>query len=137
MFAHLYLVVDTRYGMLVVFDQDSRDILEVGAQVNAVRPNTFRGIRKAGDGFSCDVSISGLWSDHANAVMEFLSDFRDPIQRAIATGMEVAFDVALEPEDQRITVVLLEQELLSALVTFGVVLEVICLSLKAGTIEDG
>jgi hypothetical protein len=51
--------------------------------------------------------------------------------------MEVAFDVALEPEDQRITVVLLEQELLSALVTFGVVLEVICLSLKAGTIEDG
>jgi len=90
-------------------------LADLGSEMNGVRPGVFGGLRKAGDGFACDISSSDSWQDHALEAIRFLQDFRDIVSRAISLGAKVGFDVAVEPEDRGFRSVLLDNALLSAL----------------------
>jgi len=99
-------------------------LVELGAEMNRARPGVFSGLRKAGDGFSCDISASDSWQDHARDMLRFVNDFRDVVARAISLGAKVHFDVAVEPEDHGLRCVVLDRVLLSTLAEAQVTFEV-------------
>jgi len=96
----------------------------LGSEMNGVQPGLFRGLRKAGDGFACDICSSDSWQDHAREVSHFVGKFREIIARAISLGVEVGFDVAVEPEDRGLRSVVLDNALLSVLADAQVTFEV-------------
>jgi hypothetical protein len=99
-------------------------LMELGSEMNGVRPGVFSGVRKAGDGFACDISSSDSWQDHAREVIRFVEEFRDIISRALSAGARVNFDVAVEPEDRGLRSVFLDHSLLNTLVGAQVTFEV-------------
>lgn len=72
---------------------------EVGNLMNQIKPGTYSGLRRAGDGFACDVAKDGDWAAHARAIEEFLDSFPLVFGKARELGVAVTFDVAVEPED--------------------------------------
>lgn len=99
-------------------------LADLGSDMNRVRPGVFNGLRKAGDGFSCDISSSDSWKDHAAEAITFIQQFRHIVSRAISLGAGVSFDVAVEPEDRGFRSVVLDNVLLSVLAEAKVTLEV-------------
>jgi selenophosphate synthase len=76
------------------------ELAVVGSSMNELRPGVFRGIREAGDGFSCDVCDDDGWERHAAAISHFAHELAAPLRRLIGLGAVVTFDVAVEPEDR-------------------------------------
>jgi hypothetical protein len=104
------------------------EILAIGDAMNASRAGVFTGIRKQGDGFTCEVCTDGAWAVHARAIREFISEFSEAIRRTLGNGMLVVIDVAIEPEDKKSMVAFvglsLGPDLLSALGSAGVRLDI-------------
>jgi len=75
-------------------------LLRLGEQMNRKRAGVFSGLRRAGDGFSCEVSSSPSWEAHVQAMHAFLRDFAETIAQARQLGAAVTVDVAIEPEDR-------------------------------------
>ena len=73
---------------------------QLGEQMNLKRAGVFSGLRRAGDGFSCEVSSSPSWEAHVQALRAFLRDFAETIAQARQMGAAVTVDVAIEPEDR-------------------------------------
>jgi hypothetical protein len=71
----------------------------IGADMNKVRAGMFAGIRKAGDGFTCDVSRSHDWAEHMSGIEEFVQQFERTIELVVELGGRVTVDVAVDPED--------------------------------------
>ncbi len=75
-------------------------LLRLGEQMNRKRAGVFSGLRRAGDGFSCEISGSPSWEAHVQALHAFLRDFAETIAQARQLGAAVTVDVAIEPEDR-------------------------------------
>jgi hypothetical protein len=75
-------------------------LLQLGEQMNLKRAGVFSGLRRAGDGFSCEVSSSPSWEAHLQSLRTFLHDFAETIAQACQLGAAVTVDVAIEPEDR-------------------------------------
>ena len=73
----------------------------VGKSMNELRQGVYTGIRKAGDGFSCEVCTDEGWDRHKEAISRFAHDFAVPLRRLVGIGASVIFDVAVEPEDRK------------------------------------
>jgi hypothetical protein len=85
----------------ITTDAEHRDaLLQLGEQMNQKRAGVFSELRKAGDGFSCEVSSSPSWETHVEALHAFLQDFAATIAQARQMGAAVTVDVAIEPEDR-------------------------------------
>jgi hypothetical protein len=104
------------------------DLLRIGARMNVARAGVFTGLRKAGDGFACEVCADPSWQVHAQEILRFVADFEPCIQAASQIGANVTVDVAVEPEDAgagRLALVLgWDAALLGALAAAGVRVEV-------------
>lgn len=74
----------------------------VGESMNEVRPGVYKGIRNAGDGFSCEVCEDQDWDQHVQAISRFVGEFSMPLRRLVEVGAAVTFDVAVEPEDREV-----------------------------------
>lgn len=101
-------------------------LAELGREMNSIRSGIFNGIRKRGDGFSCEVCSESSWAAHEVQVIQFISDFQQIIARARLIGACVTLDVAIEPEDRGSTQTLVlscKEELVSLLSLSGVRME--------------
>ncbi|MEO7735581.1 MAG: hypothetical protein ABIY55_31795 [Kofleriaceae bacterium] len=76
------------------------DVLQsLGEAINAVRPAVFDHLHRRGGALVCDVhhNDDGSFADHQRAMLAFVDELRDVIRRAMADGMFVEFDVAIQP----------------------------------------
>ena len=103
-------------------------IVKLGTALNTIRPGTYSGLRKTGDGFACEICADEQWDRHRDEILRFTSDLRDEITAAIQNGIVVTVDIALEPEDHetqgKILVLRCSNEFLAALTSSGVQFEV-------------
>src|SRR4051794_8713549 len=106
--------------------QNVREISLIGEAMNKVRSGVYSGLRKAGDGFACDISKSDSWEDHDAAIRAFVAEFAPQIVQTRTIGGGVTVDVAIEPEDcrERVPVVRANPELLKILSSHHVTFEV-------------
>jgi predicted MPP superfamily phosphohydrolase len=89
------------YSVLRVTSENiSKDFLdEIGNQMNSLVANTYEGIRKKEDGFSCEISKSDLWFDQIKEVSKFLNIFKDQIKTLRANGYGATIDIAVFPNE--------------------------------------
>lgn len=103
-------------------------LIEIGMAMNAVRAGIYPGLRKAGDGFCCEICRDTEWGEHQQEILRFIAEFGEFIKNAIQGGSSVTVDVAVEPEDREsgaaILVLRCERDLLAALAFCGAALEV-------------
>lgn len=103
-------------------------LIDVGMEMNAVRPEIYAGLRKAGDGFCCEICVGQEWSEHQREILRFMADFGNLISTATQGGAVVTIDVAVEPEDREATGAILvlrcKRDVLAALSSCGAELEV-------------
>lgn len=69
--------------------------------MNRIRAGVYDGLRRAADGFACEISNSDEWSIRSDAISAFVIDFGEFIDRARELGASATIDVAVEPDDQR------------------------------------
>src|SRR4051812_17292259 len=102
------------------------ELEEIGRDMNTLRTGVYRGLRRAGDGFACDLSSSGDWREHQNAARQFLEIFGSHITRAHQTGARTTIDMSLGHEDlvKPIESLHFGAEFLRIVSTSGVALEV-------------
>ena len=74
-------------------------IKNIGESMNKILDNTYTGIRKAGDGFSIEISKSDIWNDHVNSVIEKIKLFEKVLIDGRESGINVTFDLAIENTD--------------------------------------
>ena len=75
------------------------EVARIGLSMNSVRAGVFSGLRRRGDGFSCDLSSDKSWDAHVG-VHRFFAEFDYFIKEALQIGAVVTVDVAIEPEDR-------------------------------------
>jgi hypothetical protein len=99
---------------------------EIGRDMNILTPKIYQGLRRAGDGFACDLSWSKSWRDHQKAATDFISLFQGHIRQALAIGALTAVDMALRGEDLSVPVksVHFGANFLQVLASAGVDLEI-------------
>lgn len=94
-------------------------IIDVGIAMNALRPGSYTGLRKSGDGFCCEICGSPDWGEHQREILRFMTELAAPIKSAVQQGASVTVDVAVEPEDREsggaVLVLRCEQAVLAAL----------------------
>lgn len=103
------------------------ELSRLGLSMNLRRPDVFTGLRKRGDGFSCEVSSDKHWATHLSEIQRFIREFADVIGQALVSGASVTVDVAIEPEDREQGSVLVldwSPTVLSTIASAGVRLEV-------------
>jgi hypothetical protein len=102
------------------------ELEQLGMKMNEVRPGTFEGLRRRGDGFAVELLPDATWSEQRSSVLEFLVTLRNELSMAIALGARVTLDVAIEPEDYAHpgSSLLFDLHLVRELATLGVELEV-------------
>lgn len=103
------------------------ELLRIGESLEATDPGKFRGPRRAGDGFACELSSSTSWSEHRRAMVEFLDRTTSQVHATRSLGASVVVDVAIEPGDlehQPVTILRLDATTSSALARHGVELEI-------------
>ena len=74
-------------------------LILLGESLNQIRPGTFSGLDGRWNGFSCDVCSLDSWNAHLQTIEEVLRAFTSVFKEASNRGIEVEFDVAVEPED--------------------------------------
>ena len=103
-------------------------LTQVGLAMNAVREGIYTGLRKAGDGFCCEILEGSQWHEHQGEILRFLTEFGESIKAAIRGGATVTVDVAVEPEDRQssgaVLVLRSERDLLASLTSCGAEFEV-------------
>lgn len=103
-------------------------VTDIGQRLNAVRPSSFRGMRKAGDGFSFDLCDSDQWVYHREAIISFVTAAGEIIRDAVSLHVAVTADVAIEPEDlvdgNKLVTLRLDEDLIRKLFESRLALEV-------------
>jgi hypothetical protein len=74
-------------------------INEVGKNMNIKKENIYQGSRKAGDGFSCDISKSVLWTEQTKEITCILKLFNNEIKLLKSNGYEAVIDIAIDSAD--------------------------------------
>lgn len=95
----------------------------VGAELNAVIPGAYSGLRHAGDGFAYDLSSADSWREHQGAILNFIRVGHLVISKALQKQLDVDIDIAIEPEDlhgTNIFCIYVDPEITSALAKVGV-----------------
>jgi hypothetical protein len=111
------------------FIKADKSLLEVanliGHEINSIKAGAYEGIRKAGDGFACEVSDLENWEEHQKLIISFIQELKQPIVRSKSIGFKVVLDVAIEPEDLKSVASFFKfnSELLTSLVACQVDLE--------------
>lgn len=105
------------------------ELERVGRSFNGIRPAVYEGIRRAGDGFACEVSGDECWEQHVISILSFVREFSEPLRRAVELGASVTFDVAIAPQDRKdlgkiVLALRFDAALLAALAEPGIALEV-------------
>lgn len=105
----------------------NNDLLkDIGSELNESIPGAYTGIRRAGDGFACDVSNADAWKQHRDAIMLFLERADHSVHKAREYDIDVCVDVAVESEDstgRNVLSLYLDRELMARLVAMDVGLE--------------
>ena len=103
-------------------------LMKIGTAMNAIRPGVYTGLRKAGDGFSCEICTGIGWAKHHREILSFIADFSELINQSIRDGASVTVDIAVEPEDQKshrgVYAIHHDHKLLVALASCGAELEI-------------
>jgi hypothetical protein len=101
------------------------ELIRVGQSLNLGEQEVFRGIRRAGDGFSCDLSSTPTWPEHRSAIMAFVTLHSRQIAATLELGGQVVVDVAIEPEDcdRPVASLRLDANLMNLLAEHGVEFE--------------
>lgn len=103
-------------------------LIQIGTAMNAVRAGIYAGLRKAGDGFSCEVWEGPEWLEHQHEILKFATEFGESIKAAIRGGAAVTVDVAVEPEDREsggaVLILRCERDTMASLASCGVAFEV-------------
>ncbi|MBL9003860.1 MAG: hypothetical protein JNJ46_06420 [Myxococcales bacterium] len=103
-------------------------LMKTGTEMNAIRNGIYTGLRKRGDGFSCEICSDKSWQMHQTEILAFMGEFGSLIKQSVAAGASVTLDIAVEPEDieehRPILVLRHGSDLLSVLSSCGVALEV-------------
>jgi hypothetical protein len=76
------------------------EIASIGVSMNTLRAGIFTGLRKAGDGFACEVCADASWEVHVREILQFAIEFGEFIERALRLGASITVDTAVEPEDR-------------------------------------
>jgi hypothetical protein len=104
------------------------EITSVGVAMNTVRAGIFAGLRKAGDGFACEVCADTNWEVHQQEILRFVTEFGEFIERALQLGASVTVDTAVEPEDREsagaVLVLACKPDFLAALASKGLRMEI-------------
>jgi hypothetical protein len=79
----------------------AHELLPIGARIDERQPGAFTGLRRAGDGFACDVSRAKDWTAHVAAARELVGLHAEVIRDAVSIGARVTLDVALGDDDRR------------------------------------
>lgn len=74
-------------------------IEKIGAEMNALRNGVYEGLRKAGDGFACEISKSTLWVEQMQNIKDFLFLFKRQIAKLIRNNYEITVDIAIDSAD--------------------------------------
>jgi len=72
---------------------------KIGVDMNRVRPGTYTGLRRRGDGFACDIWKGSDWMDHERSALEFVTIFSRHVEQAQKIGAQVTVDMALRSDD--------------------------------------
>ena len=89
------------YSVLRVLDPlNPQALVAIGESMNVVRPGSFTGLRRRGDGFSVDLSREDDWSIHSTAIEAALASLDAPLRAAGARGAKVMIDVAVDGDDR-------------------------------------
>jgi hypothetical protein len=103
------------------------ELLAIGRAMNDRQPGVFKGLRGAGDGFTCVLSKEPDWASHVAALRLFLHEHQLSIRAATSAGANVVVDVAVDEDDVRAVRYYLplrcDTDLLTVMVAFGVSLE--------------
>ena len=89
----MYTVI--RFTVVPAF---SSVIAEIGNRLNEIEAGTFVGLRKAGDGFTCEVAGAQGWIQQRKAVGQFVTRFAPVIEDAVAAGVAEAFGRGMPPK---------------------------------------
>lgn len=102
-------------------------LTDIGMAMNAIRKGVYAGLRKAGDGFCCEICTGREWGEHQREILRFMTEFGHSISTATQDGAVVTVDVAVEPEDREsagsMFVLRCKREVLAALSSCGAELE--------------
>jgi hypothetical protein len=79
----------------------AHELVPIGERMNERQPGVFTGLRRAGDGFACDVSRADDWAAHVVAARELVGLHAEVIREAISIGARVTLDVALGDDDRK------------------------------------
>jgi hypothetical protein len=79
--------------------EDVSSLEKIGMAMNEHQAGAYTGLRRAGDGFACELSSSSRWQDHQQKIVGFVDSFSQFIQEAHDAGASITVDVAVEPED--------------------------------------
>lgn len=71
----------------------------LGSSLNQIKPNTFQGLDKVQNRFSCSVCDDNAWAKHTQTISRFLRQFESVIRQARRNDVRIEFDIAVEPED--------------------------------------
>ena len=72
---------------------------KIGAEMNELKSGIYKGLRKAGDGFACEITESTLWDEHVQDIIDFLFLFKNQIMELEQNDYNMAVDVAIESMD--------------------------------------
>jgi len=72
---------------------------KIGNEMNLLKEGVYKGIRKAKDGFACEISEASLWKEHIQEIIAFLHLFRNQITELEKNNYEIVVDVAIELTD--------------------------------------
>lgn len=71
----------------------------IGTEMNRIKTGVYKGLRRKGDGFACEVSTSFDWRDHEHAALDFVTQFSVQLEQARKLGAAVTIDMALDVAD--------------------------------------
>jgi len=113
------------------FTTDSSNLAvveDIGNRINKIRPDSFVGIRKAGDGFAFGLCADEGWFQHREAVLRFVELAGPIVKSSIELHVSATIDVAIEPEDRAngatLIVVRLDPDLMRELSECGIAIEI-------------
>jgi hypothetical protein len=79
--------------------EDLGPLEAIGTEMNRIKPGVFTGMRRRGDGFTCEISTSPNFVDHERAALGFVQQFASHLGQARSVGATVTMDMALDFAD--------------------------------------
>ena len=80
-------------------DKQVNFIKDIGDRLNAFAPDTFIGIDRIGDRFSCSVSTENNWEIHVGDITSFIENHNQAIKIATERDFLLEIDIAFDQED--------------------------------------